>query len=720
MTTLTASATPAERWERLLAAIPLALLYCAAAAIYTWQVSRHPTPWLFSDELEYTQIARSIAESGEPARRGEPFWGAGAYPWLQAPFWWLSDVSSSYDAIKAAQALVMSAVVVPAYVLARTMVDRPWALLAAAGAVFTPAFAYAAMLIQEPVSYLYAATALMTLALAGARRTRGWTIAAVTVCLAAPLLRDQFVLFPLIGVATVGILWAQGERARRLREGWRWPQWLGVGVAAVVATVVAGYLATLRSPEWDVATSDPAGMLEQAGWAVGSLAAGLGVLPFVALIASLVRAPGIPRTPAYVALHAVTLATVPAFVAYAGAKGVYSAVTFEPRIVERNLIYLAPLAWVAVVTLIRHRSVSFVGLMAAAAVTAYAITETPYPLEIRIYGDAPGSAVLSALYDQFGWEQGEIDVLLAAMLGVSVLVLALPRIVQGRARSVTAVAAAVAVATVGWGLWGELKASDASNDFSRVFEASLGTPRNWVELASGGESVVYLGSKIADPNAIWSLEFWNPSVKRVWSVDGTAPGPGPTLTPDLVSTDGRLKGDVGFRYAIGDSGVQLAGDVVTKSGAMSLYRLTDGLRLAQSTRGVFSDGWVGSEQPATKVIAEHNQFVTPQAVPGTALVTVARKAWCSPKDVPGRVTIEVGPTALGPERNGIVAKPSAVRGWIVTACADRTFPIPTPAPPYSVRVTVEPPFQPNALDPQASLDRRYLGAQLGFDWVPSR
>ena len=58
---------------RFLEAVPLLVVYFGLAALYAWQASRHPVPTIFTDELELTQLARSIAETGEPARRGVPY-----------------------------------------------------------------------------------------------------------------------------------------------------------------------------------------------------------------------------------------------------------------------------------------------------------------------------------------------------------------------------------------------------------------------------------------------------------------------------------------------------------------------------------------------------------------------------------------------------------------------------------------------------------------------
>ncbi len=52
--------------------IGLAAVYAVTAALAVWQASRHLTPTIFSDELEMTQMSRSIAETGEGTLRGQP------------------------------------------------------------------------------------------------------------------------------------------------------------------------------------------------------------------------------------------------------------------------------------------------------------------------------------------------------------------------------------------------------------------------------------------------------------------------------------------------------------------------------------------------------------------------------------------------------------------------------------------------------------------------
>ena len=67
----------AQTGDRLYALLPLLVAFFGISSLYVWQASKHPTPWLFSDEIEYAQISRAIAETGKPARRGVEYWGTG-------------------------------------------------------------------------------------------------------------------------------------------------------------------------------------------------------------------------------------------------------------------------------------------------------------------------------------------------------------------------------------------------------------------------------------------------------------------------------------------------------------------------------------------------------------------------------------------------------------------------------------------------------------------
>ena len=58
--------------DRLLAALPAVALGLVVLSFYAVEAWSRKTPWVFSDELEWTQLSRSIARTGQAARRGEP------------------------------------------------------------------------------------------------------------------------------------------------------------------------------------------------------------------------------------------------------------------------------------------------------------------------------------------------------------------------------------------------------------------------------------------------------------------------------------------------------------------------------------------------------------------------------------------------------------------------------------------------------------------------
>jgi hypothetical protein len=701
--------------KRALRALPVLLVYAIVSAVYVWQASGHPTPWLFSDEIEYSQIARAIAETGEPARRGVAYGGAGLFPWLVAPFWRINNLSDAYTAVKTFDALVMAAAVLPAYGLARMVASRPYALIAAVGTGIIPAFIYSAMVMQEPVAYFTAALGFFLAARAIASPTRGRVAAAIAVAVVAPFVRDELVLIPLVLVAGAAARWlCFGGGGRRLSEAsWRWRA--GCAAGAIAALVVGNAVLQHGAGQWATATEHPSVMIDQALWAWAALAIGIGVFPVVIGLAMLVPARSIVVTPEAEAFTAVLATAVAGFTVYVAVKGAYQAATFEARVSERNLAYLSPLLFVALALFVETRVVRPWMLMLAAAFAGWSFSKIPLAIENGLAADAPGLSILAWLHSDHDLGRGGADRLLFALLAASVLVSVAPALLRRHRRAALVIVAIATVLALGWSGRGELAASRYSNDFSKLFLAGLPKPLDWVDRETGGQPVVYLGQKIADPNGVWSMEFWNRSVRQVWSLDGTAPGPGPVLTPNLVSPDGRLTADPHFPFAIADNGVTLAGDVVAERGLLRLVRVERPLRLRESVRGLFSDGWIGSSKPADTVFGDYSLFDAPKA-PGTAYVTLSRTGFCGPK-APGRVLIDLGTLGLGPERNGVIDRVTERRGWVVDSCGERTFEIPTPGGPFHVTVSITPPFQPAALDPRQS-ERRYLGAQFGVRFEP--
>ena len=165
--------------DRLLAAVPLASIYLWLCIVYAFEAWRRVTPWLFTDELETTQIARAIAATGHPARRGQPYHYHSLYPLMIAPVWLINNVATAYSGIKYLDVFVMTSVLFPTYFLARLVVRRGWALFAAAGAAAIPSLAYSSWIVEETLAYPYAALCFFLIAKAFVEKRRGWIAAAL-------------------------------------------------------------------------------------------------------------------------------------------------------------------------------------------------------------------------------------------------------------------------------------------------------------------------------------------------------------------------------------------------------------------------------------------------------------------------------------------------------------------------------------------------------------
>ena len=110
----------------------------------------------------------------------------------------------------------------------------------------------------------------------------------------------------------------------------------------------------------------------------------------------------------------------------------------------------------------------------------------------------------------------------------------------------------------------QVYAAEGERLFSERVDSNLPRPYDWVDEATNGGSVVVIGQRLTDPTGVQLTEFFNPSIRKVWSLDGTAinVGAGPILTPDLDAVDGTLTPVPGTEYALAVNGVTLQAPVV--------------------------------------------------------------------------------------------------------------------------------------------------------------
>jgi hypothetical protein len=284
-----------------------------------------------------------------------------------------------------------------------------------------------------------------------------------------------------------------------------------------------------------------------------------------------------------------------------------------------------------------------------------------------------------------------------------VLVVAAIGATRGRVRAGLAGTAALLV--VVWCVVGQLEQSAGSRASAESLRANFGEPVDWVDRAVGGGSVLYLGQRIGEPTGIHLLEFWNRSLGGVWSMDGTAPGPGPTSTPDVVARDGELGYQWDGDYVLTDNGVDVQGDVLARRGLLTLLRIDKPLRLRSFTSGVYPDGWIGG-------FGSYSHFAGDR--PGTVDVHLSRTGWGGP-EAPTKVRVLVGPLELDENSQPRIPHTSASGEWDARSGQETTLHLPAPRPPYRVEVYVDKTFVPRELDPERSSDGRELGVQVGFE-----
>ena len=710
------STPPAERslLDRYLAAIPFVVATLAILALLFWQAAIRKTPTIFTDELEWTQLSRAIADTGHAARRGEPFAYKSLYAYLIAPGWWIHSTSSAYTAIKYLNTIVMSLTAVPVYLLARTLVSKRIAGIAALASLCTTALYYAPFLLPEVLAYpTFVLCAYVSIrALAG--RGRWWIAAAIVLDLLATRVRGELIVLPVALALAAVALWIVGPHGQKLRRNWSAFQYIGAALLIVVALLVLNKLAIQHSHEWAEVSANWLDRFWSLGMqATQALALGLGLLPLVGGLASL-WIPERRNDPNWRAFAAYLGAAAVTVWVYTAVKAAYLSTIFATRVEERNMIYLGPLLIVGTAVWLTSARKWLPGSLAALAFTAWLVLYYGYQLDYP-YFEAPGYGIADMANRAWHWNQPTIRLgLAAACLVLLALILSWTSRVPLRVQRVTMLLASALA--LSWMLAGEITSSRGSAITSKSYLANLPQPPDWIDLATRGGGTTFIGQSISSGDALGVnlLEFWNRSVKSIWSIDGSAPGPGPTLTPDLSDRYGTLTNDPGLPFVLTTNLINPRGAVVAQSPGLTLRRVEHHpWRLQDAAYGVSGDGWITGSKGIPFADGTYAYF-GPETKPGTLTIIVGRRGFC-PTGVPGtHVTVQVGPVALNEQKAPYVAHARWVKRFLLANCSQKVLTVRI-APPVAVHVHSSSTFR--LLD-YGGTDPRLLGATVGFSFKP--
>ena len=474
--------------------------------------------------------------------------------------------------------------------------------------------------------------------------------------------------------------------------------------AVVVFSAAAGH----RSDAWYVATGfEKQRVYDHAVWSVAAMTIGLAVLPVVATVAAFcsrrVRATREGR-----AFVVVGISACVAFVTYAAVKGAFLSTVFSLLIVERNVIYLVPIVFAATAAVLARPLASPLALAAGFLVALFLVLNAELRLDQYPYFEAPSLAIGHLANRNFIWDAADVERALVVAAFVSVALLAARTLVRSRTVGL-AIAVVAACGVTAWALTAEIYAARGLNVFSERMHQISPKPVDWVDQATGGEPTLFLGQQLGkDTNPIWLLEFWNYSIDKIWSLDGTAPLP--SLSPDLGAPDGTMSPDPGVSWVVTGNGVEVVGEQVGEPrNGMQLWRVEPPARFRNTQTGVFPDGWMSSR-------ATFSQYAPEDGVSrGFSNVVVSRQGACSEALPTADVTVRIGPVAVRDKQPGFARVDEVVRRKLQPCGLERI--VTRARVPYHVEVTVSPTFIPAEID-AGSGDVRELGAQVGFDFLP--
>ena len=619
-------------------------------------------PFILVDELIWSELARGIADAGEPLIRGEPDTGYSVvYPLVLSPVYALFDaLPAAYDAVKVLNSITMSLAAVPAYFLARRVVGERLSLLGALLAVAVPSVAYTGTVMTENVFYpLFLAFALVLVLVL--ERPTGMRVALLVALLGlAYATRVQAVaLAPAIALAPIVLAVFERRGARSL---WHQYRVLYAALAVLGALVLAVQVAAGRSLRDLLGAYSPVGdasydlgeTLRYLVWHAAELGLYVLIVPVAATIVLIGRARSHDR-----GLQAFLAATLALVVCLVPTVAAFASV-FSFRIQERNLFYLAPLLLISLLAWIERGSPR-PRVLAAAAAAGSALLVLLIPFDRFITTSAVTDTLMLlpfwSLQDRIGldwvtWAAFALAVVLAAvfLFVPRRFALVLPLLVLGLWIA--------AVRPIWFGKHGLERTS-----IGYLFQGIRKVERDWVDRAlPDGAHAAFLWTGRTDRLTVNQTEFFNRRVGPVYYLQGPTPGGLPerqlTVDPEtglVTFPDGE---DVTDDYLLADSSFEPDGEIVAsdRGWGVNLWRVNRPLVSVVKVDGLYpSDTWSGESvtyrrrrcdpgRLSVEVWSDPSLFLEPQTVVARSNGSVVGRVTFEPEDR-ARLSVPVKPDA---------------------------------------------------------------------------
>ncbi|HEU0246032.1 MAG TPA: glycosyltransferase family 39 protein [Gaiellaceae bacterium] len=557
-------------------------------------------PFIMVDEVIWSEVARGLADAGEPLLRDQPDPGYSiVYPLLVSPaFALFESLPDAYAALKTLNAVFMSLAAIPAFLLARRVVKDGLALLAALLAVALPSLAYTGTVMTENLFYplfLYVVLVLVLVlewptaprvvvlfALLGlAFATRVQAVALLPAVLLAPFLLAAF--------EPRGI----GSTFARFR--WLYGITAGLGIIALVVQLVAGRSAQellgAYSPV-DEAEYDVGEALRYLWWHVAELSLYVLVIPLAATLVLLGRARSLDGR-----LQALLAATVAMTVCLIPVVAVFAS-RFSDRIEERNLFYVAPLFCIALLAWVERGAPRPRALAAVAAiVSALLVVAIPFDrfLTTSAITDTLMLLPLWSLQDWIG-EDWIAPAALAFAAGLAAAFLFVPRRFAIALPLLVLGLWILAIRPIWWGTHGFERFSRGA-----LFQGIRTAERDWVDRVLPGDArAAFLWTGRTDRLTVNQTEFFNRGVGPVYYVTDPTPGGLPETRVRIHRGTGRVTlpdgSPVRDGFLIADSSFEPDGKALAsdKGWGVTLWRVNPPLVSAVRIDGLYlNDTWSG-------------------------------------------------------------------------------------------------------------------------------